>query len=139
MIQIRQFRYPDDYTAVVSLWETAGAGIHLGRSDTPEEIAKKQEHEPDLFLLAEDGSKLVGSVIGGFDGRRGLVYHLAVDPAYRKQGLGTQLMNELEQHLKQKGCIRCYLLVTLDNESAMHFYEQRGWNRMTLATYAKDL
>jgi ribosomal protein S18 acetylase RimI-like enzyme len=50
------------------------------------------------------------------------------------------LMDELEHRLKEKGCIRCYLLVTVENETAMQFYEKRGWSKMdTIFTYGKDL
>jgi len=139
-IHLREFCFPDDYPAVYRLWSEAGAGIQLRRSDTPEEIQKKLQRDPDLFLLAEQDGQLVGTVLGGFDGRRGLVYHLAVAPACREKGIGGLLMDELERRLKVKGCIRCYLLVTVENESAMRFYEKRGWSRMdTVYTYGKDL
>jgi ribosomal protein S18 acetylase RimI-like enzyme len=50
------------------------------------------------------------------------------------------LMDELERRLRTKGCIRCYLLVTTDNDSTMRFYEKRGWARMDhISTYGKDL
>jgi ribosomal protein S18 acetylase RimI-like enzyme len=139
-VQIRQFSFPDDYQAVLYLWTHAGSGVHVGRSDSLQEIAKKVARDPDLFLLAETGDRLVGSVLGGYDGRRGLMYHLAVTNEYRRSGVGGLLVNELEQRLRQKGCVRCYLLVTKDNEEALLFYEKRGWGRMDdLYVYGKDL
>jgi ribosomal protein S18 acetylase RimI-like enzyme len=139
-LQIREFRFPQDYPAVYALWSAAGPGIQLRRSDEADEIAKKLQRDPDLFLLAELDGRIVGTVLGGFDGRRGLIYHLAVDPACRAQGIGSRLMDEVEARLRAKGCIRCYLLVTVDNLSAMQFYERRGWKRMeTVYTYGKDL
>jgi ribosomal protein S18 acetylase RimI-like enzyme len=137
---IREFHYPSDYPAARLLWENAGPGIQLRRSDEPAEIQKKLQRDPDLFLVAETGDRLVGTVVGGFDGRRGMVYHLAVAEPFRHQGIGELLMDELERRLKAKGCIRCYLLVTLENESAMRFYEKRGWAHMqSVYTYGKDL
>jgi len=139
-IKIRNFHYPDDYAHVRLLWENAGPGIHLRVSDEPEEISKKLQRDPDLFLVAESDNEVIGTVLGGFDGRRGMVYHLAVVERYRTQGVGHLLMDELENRLRSKGCIRCYLLVTTDNNSAIHFYERRGWARMDdLYTYGKDL
>ena len=83
---------------------------------------------------------MIGTVIGGFDGRRGLIYHLAVDDAFRKHGVGSLLMDEVERRLKAKGCLKCYLLVTTENEDAMRFYEARQWERMdTVYTYTKTL
>ncbi len=128
-LTIRTFEYPDDYPAVYALWSTAGPGIHVRRSDDPDEIAKKLRRDPDLFLLAELDGQVVGTVLGGFDGRRGMVYHLAVAEAYRQRGIGTALMDELERRLRQKGCLRYYLLVTNDNLDAMRFYRSTRLGR----------
>jgi ribosomal protein S18 acetylase RimI-like enzyme len=139
-VRIREFNYPEDYLAVRLLWVNAGPGIQLRRSDDPDEIQKKLQRDPELFLVAEADGKMLGTVVGGFDGRRGMVYHLAVSEQSRKQGIGELLMDELERRLKAKGCIRCYLLVTIENESAMSFYEKRGWAHMkNVHTYGKDL
>jgi ribosomal protein S18 acetylase RimI-like enzyme len=136
---LREFQYPADYAKVINLWKNAGPGIHVRRSDEPAEIDKKIQRDPDLFLVAEIKGQIIGSVLGGFDGRRGMVYHLAVIESYRKKGIGTLLMNELEKRLKGKDCIRSYLLVTHDNLDAIRFYENMGWERMDLAVYGKDL
>lgn len=138
-VAIRPFRYPDDLIHVMQLWANAGPGIHVGRSDTPDEIEKKLRRDPDLFLVAEQDGKLIGTVLGGFDGRRGMVYHLAVAASHRRQGLGEALMQAVEARLREKGCLRYYLLVTEDNDTAMKFYEQRGHMRLPLYIYAKDI
>ncbi len=136
---IREFHARADYPAAMRLWESIEKGVHVGASDTPSEIEKKLQRDPDLFLVAEIGDKLIGTVIGGFDGRRGFIYHLAVDAAHRARGIGGRLMDEVEARLRAKGCRRCYLFVTPDNPEAMQYYERHGWNRMTVAPYAKDL
>ncbi len=138
-IRLREFHFPEDYPAARALWENAGPGINVRRSDEPEEIQKKLQRDPDLFLVAEADGKIVGTVIGGFDGRRGLLYHLAVEADFRKQGIGGLLMDEVERRLKAKGCLKCYLMVTAENENAMRFYESLGWERMDpIHTYAKE-
>jgi ribosomal protein S18 acetylase RimI-like enzyme len=136
---VRQFRFPADYESVIDLWKNAGPGIHVRRSDEKTEIAKKAQRDPELFLVAELNGQLIGSVLGGFDGRRGMVYHLAVQASYRKKGLGALLMDELEKRMREKGCLRSYLLVTRDNLEAIRFYENRGWEPMDLLIYGKDL
>ena len=139
-ISIREFSYPQDYEDARRLWEIAGPGVHVRSSDQPDEIQKKLQRDPDLFLVAEVDGTLAGTVIGGFDGRRGMIYHLAVNAGYRKQGIGGMLMDEVEKRLKAKGCLKSYLLVTIDNEEAMRFYEKRKWERMdTLYIYGKEL
>jgi ribosomal protein S18 acetylase RimI-like enzyme len=138
-VSLRQFIFPEDYEAVLTLWRNAGPGIQLRRSDDPDQLALKMQRDPDLFLLAEADGQIVGSVLGGFDGRRGMMYHLAVRQDLRCQGVGAMLMEALEERLRAKGCIRYYLLVTTDNQEAIQFYERRGWQRMDLFAYAKNL
>jgi ribosomal protein S18 acetylase RimI-like enzyme len=137
---IRAFRFPDDYDSVLDLWKSMEKGIGLGRSDEFDEIRKKMARDPDLFLVAELNSQLVGSVMGGYDGRRGLIYHLAVRTGYRGLGIGTRLLDLVEERLRSKGCLKCYLLVTIDNSEAMQFYEQHDWQHMhTVRLYGKEL
>ncbi len=136
---LREFAHPQDYAGAVRLWQSMEKGVRVGRSDTPEEIQKKLQRDPELFLVVEAADEIIGTVIGGFDGRRGMIYHLAVHPAYRGQGIGGLLMDEVERRLRAKGCRRCYLMVTPDNSEAMQYYEQRGWSLMDVRPYAKDL
>jgi ribosomal protein S18 acetylase RimI-like enzyme len=138
-MRIRTFRFSDDYSAVYDLWENAGPGIHVRRSDQPDEILKKLKRDPDLFLVAEINGQIVGSVFGGYDGRRGMMYHLAVVGEHRRKGIGEALVEELEKRLRLKGCIRYYLLVTMDNLEAIRFYESHGCERMDLYIYGRDL
>lgn len=139
-IRLRQFCFPADYEAVYALWKSIERGVRIGRSDTPAEIEKKLSRDPDLFLVAEAEGAIIGSVIGGYDGRRGLIYHLAVAPDYRGQGIGSRLMEEVEARLRAKGCLKCYLLVTADNPEAELYYQHRGWQHMdSVRLYGKEL
>ena len=124
---IRQFDFDGDYSRVIILWQTIETGMHIGPSDAPEEIKKKIERDPDLFLVAEQNGEIIGTIIGAFDGRRGMIYHLAVHNAFRRQGIGQALLAEVEKRLKEKGCIKCLLMVLEDNETAKRFYEESGW------------
>jgi ribosomal protein S18 acetylase RimI-like enzyme len=139
-VNIRPFSFPDDYDAVYALWANAGDGIHLRISDEPNEIRKKLTRDPDLFLVAQAGDEIIGAVMGGFDGRRGMMYHLAVAEPYRRQGVAHRLVDVLEEKLRQKGCLRYYLLVTKENKEAIAFYRSRGWDAMDdLCAFAKNL
>ena len=129
-MNIREFCFPDDYDGTLKLWGSMEVGVQVSRSDTPEEIQRKLQRDPDLFLIAETNNVIIGTIIGGFDGRRGMVYHLAVQSNFREQGIGSLLLAEVEKRLKAKGCRKCYLLVTADNTDAAQFYEQRDWNEM---------
>jgi ribosomal protein S18 acetylase RimI-like enzyme len=138
-IIIREFRYPADYALTIRLWQSMEQGVRVGPSDAPAEIEKKLERDPDLFLVAESEGGLAGTVIGGYDGRRGFVYHLAVAAPFRRSGLGSRLMNEVEGRLRRKGCIRSYLLVRPDNFEAMRHYQKLGWRLLDDQVFAKDL
>lgn len=139
-MQIRQFRFPEDYQQVHDLWSSMEKGVHLGRSDKLAEIEKKITRDPDLFLVAETDNRIVGSVIGGYDGRRGMIYHLAVSASSRNQGIASRLMDEVESRLREKGCLKSYLLVTEDNREVESFYSHRGWQPMnTVHLFGKEL
>lgn len=116
------------YEEVTALWRRAG--LHLSRSDTPEGIRRKLERDGELFLVAraDDGS-IVGAVMGSYDGRRGWVNHLAVDPDCQGQNLGTQLMQELEQRLAALGCDKVNLLIEPENGAVQSFYRKLGFSR----------
>ena len=136
---LRQFIFPNDYAAALELWRGTD-GVNVGHSDTPEEIQKKLQRDPDLFLIAEVDRRMIGTIIGGYDGRRGLIYHLAVHADFRKQGIGAALLKEVEARLKAKGCLKCYLLILADNPDAVPFYEHHGWDEMTdCRLFAKKL
>lgn len=140
MISIREFRYPSDYVSVRQLWEGMEKGVEVGRSDAPDEIEKKTSHDPDLFLVAEEDGRIIGSVMGGYDGRRGLLYHLAVAASHRQRGIGGQLLDMIESRLRAKGCLKCYLMVTPDNPEAERFYQNRGWHFMDyVRPFGKEL
>ncbi len=138
MIRIREFTL-EDYDPIYELWSKAGPGVGLGRSDTREEVAKKLQRDPDLFLVAETDGKIVGTVLGGFDGRRGIIYHLAVEEAFRGSGTGKRLMEEIERRLAEKGCLRSYLLVKREAADVQDFYRDIGWEPMDITIMAKNL
>jgi ribosomal protein S18 acetylase RimI-like enzyme len=138
-IWISEFSYDRDLDAVLDLWEHSGDGIQLRASDRPEEIKKKLERDPDLFLVAMSGGELIGVVMGAFDGRRGHIYHLAVSDQFRRRGIASKLMDEVERRLKEKGCLRTNLLVTPDNNSAIDFYQNLGYEMMSVLPFGKNL
>lgn len=137
-MELRTFTF-DDYDPVIALWRSEPGAIGTSRSDEPDEIAKLLERDPELFLVADDAGRVVGTVIGGFDGRRGVIYHLAVDRDYRGQGLGRTLMEEIERRLRQRGCLRAYALVFEENAGVLEFYRRLGWERNPVACVAKNL
>ena len=116
----------DDFPSVHALWQRAG--LWMRPSDGPEATALKLERDPELFLVARDGGGvIVGTVMGGWDGRRAYVYHLAVLPERVRRGIGSRLMDELEQRLRASGALKIKLQILTDNAASRAFFEQRGY------------
>jgi ribosomal protein S18 acetylase RimI-like enzyme len=138
-ILIRNYRHPDDYSAVYQIWKIAGKGIHITTSDTPDEIEKLTKISPGLFFVAEYYRKIIGTVMGGFDGRRGLIYHLAVSPEFRNQHIGSRLMQTVENQLQILGCKKVYLFIAPENQDIFDYYQKQGYEKMTAIPFTKYL
>ena len=139
VIELRQFTMAD-YDAVYALWRDAGPGVNLRSSDQRDEVSKKLTRDPDLMLVAEGGGRVVGVIMGAWDGRRGWLHHLAVDRDHRRCGIAQTLVNQVEEHLRAKGCLKVNLLVFRDNEAARHLYAELGYQEMTpIVAMGKEL
>jgi len=135
-MQIRGFHL-NDYSQVIALWQAAG--LILSRSDNLESIRKKLERDADLFLVAEDCGRVVGVVMGSYDGRRGWINHLAIAPEKQESGLGSSLVSQVEARLKTKGCEKVNLLIEPINARVQGFYERLGYSRDDLIFMEKWL
>jgi len=113
------------YQEVLELWKCTGIGI--SSSDTKEEIAKILDRNPELFLIGKKGKKVIAVVIGAFDGRRGYVHHLAVDPNYQNKGYGKSIMDELIKRFQRKKVHKIHLFIEKHNIKVMNFYRKQGW------------
>jgi len=138
-MRIREFEMPADYAVVRALWQSAGPGVQLSPSDEPVELERKLKRDPDLFLVMEDEGQILGAVIGGYDGRRGLVYHLVVTPERRGEGIGTALMAAIEDRLRSKGCFKYYLMVRKASPKILDFYLSMGCEVLELDVLGKVL
>ena len=78
------------------------------------------------LFVAEEKSALVGTVMVGYDGHRGWIYYLAVDPDFQKRGIGKQLYGASEKWLGEQDCPKLQLMIREDNEPVKQFYEKMG-------------
>jgi ribosomal protein S18 acetylase RimI-like enzyme len=90
-------------------------------------IASKATEHPELFLLALEGARVIGSVMAGYDGHRGWLYRVAVAKAYRHRGVGAALIHEAEQLLWALGCVKINLQVRGANQGVTAFYQSLGY------------
>ena len=116
----------DDYAVVHVLWQRGD--LWMRPSDGPEATLLKLSRDPGLFLVARSADgRVVGTVMGGWDGRRAYVYHLAVAPERRRQGIADALMDELEERFRALGALKAKLQILVENESSKAFFAHRGY------------
>lgn len=135
-MRLRRYREADQ-AAVLDLWLRSG----IGRPwlDLRAEISEKRRRDRSLFLVAARSARIVGVVMGAYDGRRGWVYHLAVAPERRGEGIGRALMGELERRMAQLGVVKVNLQVRHDNAEVLSFYEHLGYRDERLTSFGKWL
>ena len=123
-MNVRPFRSADR-DAVIALWEACG----LARSwnDPGRDIERKQGLQPELFLVGFDGEVLVATVMAGYEGHRGWVNYLGVDPRHRRKGYGRRIMHAAEGALAALGAPKVNLQVRSENDEAVAFYRSLGY------------
>ncbi len=127
-VRIRPFAFVD-YPDVLPCWRRCdGEGVVVGSADEPEAIRVFLERNPGLsFVARTEADTCVGSLLAGHDGRCGYLHHLAVDEAWRRQGLGRRLVDAALAALAAAGINRCHLLAFADNRIGVAFWEAVGW------------
>ena len=128
-IEIREFSI-NDYDAAIELWQRV-EGLEIAEGDDREGVAQFLLRNPGLSRVATDGSGIVGVALCGHDGRRGHVYHLAVDPAYQGRGLGKRLLDESLADLRRTGVKRVIIMVADDNASGRQFWKRSGYEEIS--------
>ncbi|MFO1288200.1 MAG: GNAT family N-acetyltransferase [Rubrivivax sp.] len=121
---IRPFA-PADHAAARALWE-ATPGVGLRDADEAVAMARFLERNPGLSFVAEEGGMLLGTILCGHDGRRGLIHHLVTAPAARRRGIGKALLARGLQGLRAQGIGKCHLLVFRSNAEGLAFWRAVG-------------
>jgi ribosomal protein S18 acetylase RimI-like enzyme len=114
----------NDYDAIVDLWHRVG--FKLSQADERESIARFLDRNPGLCLVMRENKRIVATILGGDDGRRGYIHHLAVDPKYQKRGLGRQLFQELIQRFRARGLTKVHGFILQTNRQVVDFYKKFG-------------
>ena len=127
-IETREFSI-SDYDAALELWQRV-EGLEIAEGDDREGVAQFLARNPGLSRVATDGSAIIAVALCGHDGRRGHIYHLAVDPAYQGRRLGKRLLDECLAGFRRAGLKRAIILVASDNPHGRKFWRRCGWEEV---------
>ena len=115
------------FEGVRALWRESSDPGNSQWNDASMAIPAKLAAQPDLLIVAVEGSTVVGSIMPGYDGHRGWLYALAVLKSHRRRNIGTLLVREAERRLRALGCIKINLQVRTSNSAVAAFYEKLGY------------
>ena len=129
----------EDHQALLALWRHS-KGIGVRSADSYDGLARYLDRNPRTSYVACKDQDIIGTILAGTDGRRGLIHHLAVDEQYRGNGIGQALLNAALEALSQMGIEKCSTFVFRTNEKAIVFWNKVGWTeRDELTTFSKIL
>jgi ribosomal protein S18 acetylase RimI-like enzyme len=135
-MQIRPYTDADE-TAVIELWSRCG--LTRPWNDPRRDIARKLRVQPEWFLVGVIDGKIIATVMAGYDGHRGWINYLTVDPDNRRGGHGRAMMVEAERMLHEFGCPKINLQIRKDNLEAIAFYEKIGFTEDAVVSFGKRL
>ena len=136
VLDIRPYQASDE-AAVIQLWRTCG--LTRPWNDPRKDIERKLTVQPEWFLVGVADGRIAASVMAGYDGHRGWINYLSVDPAYRKRGYGRALVDAVEQRFIAAGCPKIKLLIRGDNAAVQDFYRGLGFSQDDVVSYGKRL
>ena len=129
----------EDYDAIYALWDSVEQSRRALNpvDDSREGIGRYLRRNPATCRLActEDDHRVVGVILAGHDGRRGIIHHLCVHPDFRRQGIAHRLVREAEEALRREGITKVFGLVFRDNDAANAFWEREGYSLRTNLNY----
>lgn len=132
--KIRRFRI-SDYGALIKLWDSAKLPYKPKGRDSREQIQRQIKKSYTLSLVAELDGKIIGSVFGTHDGRKGWINRLAVAPAYRQKGIGRRLVDELEVRFHKLGIGIIASLIEDWNKTSLIAFQKLGYKKHKDITY----
>jgi ribosomal protein S18 acetylase RimI-like enzyme len=127
-----------DVEAVLTFWLDATA--EPSTTDDAAGLEGLLERSPGALILAVDGDAVIGSIVAGWDGWRGALYRLAVEPSYRRRGIATRLVAEAERLLRDQGVRRMHLIASrAGGETAESFWISTRYEPTDQVRFVKDL
>ncbi|SFS42242.1 GNAT family N-acetyltransferase [Paenibacillus sp. 453mf] len=125
MVEFREMRI-EDYEDSIALWKRT-EGMGLSSADSRESIQLYLERNQGFSQVAVNNGGVIGTLLSGHDGRRGYLYHLAVEPEFRGQSIASKLVNQALASLRDAGIQRAHIMVLDTNDTGKAFWSRMGW------------
>ncbi len=119
----------EDYDEVKDLWHKIKGFAIRSIDDSRESIGRFIDRNPQSSVVALSDDKIVGAILCGHDGRRGCLYHVCVDPEYRRRGIGKSMVVHCMQSLQAEGINKVSLIAFTKNDIGNAFWKEIGWTR----------
>jgi putative hydrolases of HD superfamily len=126
-VNVTEYDDTRDRQQTIALWKEV-FGYTQARNEPALAIDKKTAANDGLFFVALDGQTVAGTIMAGYDGHRGWIYHLAVLPQHRNSGIGTALLHHAENKLARAGCMKINLQILEENRDVEAFYTANGYS-----------
>ena len=127
----------DDYDQLFELWNSTEQSRRALNpvDDSREGIDRYLKRNPNTCFAAVRDGRLIGVILTGHDGRRGIIHHMCVHPEFRRMGIAARLVSLAEEALKKEGIQKVFGLVFVDNEAGNLFWEKQGYSLRTNLNY----
>ncbi|MBM3315943.1 GNAT family acetyltransferase [candidate division WOR-3 bacterium] len=133
-LQVRPFVI-EDTDAALAIWQRTG--LPSAGFGPRSEIQKKLQHQPESFFVGLMDGRVVATVMAGYDGHRGWLYMLAVDPEFQRRGVGTAMVEAAEGWLREMGCPKVKLQVEPARSELTGFYRKLGYEMREIIDMSK--
>ena len=127
----------DDYDDIFALWNSTEQSRRALNpvDDSREGIDRYLKRNPNTCFAAVRGEQIIGVILTGHDGRRGIIHHMCVHPDFRRMGIAARLVAAAEKALQEEGIQKVFGLVFIDNDTANAFWEKQGYSLRTNLNY----
>jgi ribosomal protein S18 acetylase RimI-like enzyme len=129
----------DDYEQIVTVWSSCGLSFSSRGRESEQAFRRQLRQFPDLYLVATDGDRIAGVVLGSHDHRKGWINRVAVVPEYRRRGLATALVSACDAAIRAQGIEIVAALIEPDNVDSMVLFEKLGYRNDVPARYYRKL
>ena len=119
----------DDYEEVYALWMSIKGFAMRSLDDSRDGVARFLKRNPDASVVAVADGKVVGSILCGYDGRRGCLYHVCVREDYRRQGIGKAMVVYCMKALEKEVISKVSLIAFTQNDIGNAFWKEIGWTK----------